>query len=391
MKYSTTENLLTLWLEGRVDSANAAAVEKEIETIRTENPTEGLELDLEDLEYISSAGLRIILRLRKAVPLLKLVNVSPAIYDIFEMTGFTELMTVERAYRKLSMEGLTFIAGGSNGKVYRLDDDTIIKVYRDANALPDIQRERELARKAFIMGIPTAIPYDVVKVGDSYGSVFELLNAKSLSALMNDEPENFEKYVQIYAGLLRTLHATRMKPGELPDMRDTALKWAKFLRGHLPEESFDKLMSLVEAVPEDDRMLHGDFHIRNVMMQNGEALIIDMDTLCVGDPVFEFGTVYLACIGFTELSDDEFNPFLGISNAAAAKVWDRTLELYFDGKSSEAIRRNEDRAKIVGYTRLMRRTIKRVGYDDPEGSRIIENCKKNLIELLRNVDSLPFE
>ena len=391
MKYSANENLLTLWLAGRIDSANAAAVEKEIETIRSENPSEGLVLDLEELEYISSAGLRIILRLRKAVPLLKLVNVSPEIYDIFDMTGFTELMTVERAYRKLSMEGLTFIAGGSNGKVYRLDDDTIIKVYRDANALPDIQRERELARKAFIMGIPTAIPYDVVKVGDSYGSVFELLNAKSLSALMNDEPENFEKYVRIYAGLLQTLHATRMKPGELSDMRDTALKWARFLRGHLPEESFEKLLSLVEALPENDRLLHGDFHIGNVMMQNGEALIIDMDTLCVGDPVFEFGTVYLACIGFTELSDDEFNPFLGISNAAAAKVWDRTLELYFAGKSSEAIRRNEERAKIVGYTRLMRRTIKRVGYEDPEGSRIIENCKKNLIELLRNVDSLPFE
>lgn len=391
MKFLTNDNLLTLWLTGRIDSANASEVEKEIEQIRADNPAEGLVLDLEELDYISSAGLRIILRLRKAVPLLKLINVSSEVYDVFDMTGFTEMVTIEKAYRKLSMDGLTYMASGSNGKVYRLDEDTIIKVYRDANALPDIHRERELARKAFVLGIPTAIPYDVVRVGDSYGSVFELLNAKSLSALINDEPENFEKYVQIYAELLRTLHSTRMKPGELPDMRDTALKWARYLKGHLPDETFEKLEGLIEAMPEDDRMLHGDFHIRNVMMQDGEALIIDMDTLCMGDPVFEFGTVFLACIGFTELSKDEFNSFMGLPKAAAAKVWDRTLELYFEGKSSEVISRNVARAKVIGYTRLMRRTIKRIGYDDPEGGKIIENCKNNLIELLNSVDSLCFE
>lgn len=391
MRFSTADNLLTLWLAGRIDSAGAAAVENEIERIRAANPSERLVLDLEDLTYISSAGLRIILRLRRAVPLLRLINVSSEIYDIFEMTGFTELMTIEKAYRELSLDGLTYMAGGSNGKVYRLDDETIIKVYRDVNALPDIQREQELARKAFIMGIPTAIPYDVVKVGDAYGSVFELLNAQPLSTLMNNEPENIDKYIQIYVELLRTLHTTRIKPGDLPDMRDTALKWAKYLKGHLPDESFEKLKALLEAMPNDDRMLHGDCHIKNVMMQNGEALLIDMDTLCVGDPVFEFGTIFLACIGFTELSNEEFNSFMGLSNAAAAKVWDRTLELYFQGKSSEVIRRNTDRAKVIGYTRLMRRTIRRIGYDDPEGRSTIENCKKNLIELLRNIDSLSFE
>ena len=45
---------------------------------------------------------------------------------------------------------------------------------------------------------------------------------------------------------------------------------------------------------------------------------------------------------------------------------------------------------IVGYARLMRRTIKRIGFDDPEGKRIIDNCKNHLSELLGKVDMLDF-
>ena len=120
-------------------------------------------MDSENLEYISSAGLRVILRLKKAEPSLKVINVSADVYEIFDITGFTEIITIEKAYRKLSVEGCEAIGKGANGTVYRLDPDTIIKVYHNADALADIHRERELARRAFVLGIPTAIPYDVVK------------------------------------------------------------------------------------------------------------------------------------------------------------------------------------------------------------------------------------
>ena len=45
---------------------------------------------------------------------------------------------------------------------------------------------------------------------------------------------------------------------------------------------------------------------------------------------------------------------------------------------------------IIGYTRLMRRTIRRVGYESEEGRAIIDNCKKKLGELLGRVDTLCF-
>lgn len=96
---------LTLPLSGRVDSANAAAVEAELMQALGAKPHSSLTLDCETLDYISSAGLRVVLRLRKQEPELRLTNVSPEVYEILSMTGFTEMMPVERAYRRLSIDG----------------------------------------------------------------------------------------------------------------------------------------------------------------------------------------------------------------------------------------------------------------------------------------------
>lgn len=390
MKAKSENGIVTIYLEGRVDSSNAQAVENELNTARASMPGGNLVLDLEKLEYISSAGLRVILRTRKAEPALKLIGVNPEVYEIFDMTGFTEMMTIEKAYRRMSVEGCEIIGRGSNGIVYRLDPDTIIKVYRNSDALPEIHRERELARKAFTMDIPTAIPYDVVKVGDSYGSVFELLSAKSFSKLIKADPDDMDKYVKLYVELLKKLHSTHVEPGVMPDEKSVVLGWAKFLKDYLPEAEYNKLCSLIEAVPACDTMLHGDYHTNNVMMQNGEVLLIDMDTLCLGHPVFEFASIFLAYVGFGELDHSITQGFMGLPYELTVRIWRKTLEQYFETTDDDAIRVYEDKAKLIGYTRLMRRTIRRIGFDDPAGAATIENCRKNISELLARVDTLTF-
>ena len=299
VKCRIEDGVLTVALSGKIDSGNAPDVEGAV-TEAALAPHTSCVIDAEELEYVSSAGLRIFLRMKKSSPDLKIVNASSEVYDILDMTGFTEMMTVEKAYRRLSVEGCEVIGQGANGKVYRLDPETIIKVYLDPDSLPDIQRERDLARRAFVLGIPTAIPYDVVKVGGGYGSVFELLNAKSIAKLIDADPEGFDGYVEQYVDLLKKIHSTVVKAEDMPSMRDVALRWANDLAPYLPESAGAKLVSLVEAVPEDLHMMHGDYHVKNVMVQNGEALLIDMDTLCHGHPVFELASMFNAYLGFSE-------------------------------------------------------------------------------------------
>ena len=94
-----------------------------------------------------------ILRLTQEVEDTVLINVNSELYNILDLTGFTEMMEVHRAYRVLSVEGCEVIGQGANGKIYRIDADTILKVYYDEDALPEIDRSRELSRLAFISGI----------------------------------------------------------------------------------------------------------------------------------------------------------------------------------------------------------------------------------------------
>jgi len=299
-------------------------------------------------------------------------------------------MKVEKAYRRLSVDGCEVIGQGANGKVYRIDPDTIIKVYLNPDSLPDIHRERELARRAFVLGIPTAIPYDVVKVGDGYGSVFELLNAKSFAKLIKAEPERLDEYVAMYVDLLKKIHSTVVKEDDMPSMRDVAIGWAKFLIDYLPEATSSKLVSLVEAVPEDLHMMHGDYHIKNVMLQNGEVLLIDMDTLCHGHPIFELASMFNAYCGFSELDHSISSSFLGIPHETAVEIWQKSLPLYLGTNDKERVADVERKAMIIGYTRLMRRSIRRGGLENDASRAEIEVYKNHIIELVDKVDSLLF-
>ena len=374
MKTNLNEKTLTIYLEGRIDSNNAADIEKEIDGIIEENDFESLVLDADKLDYISSAGLRIILRLKKANDSLKIINVSSEVYEIFEMTGFSEIMDVEKAFRKLSIEGCEIIGQGANGKVYRIDPETIIKVYNDPDSLPDIKRERELARKAFVLGIPTAIPYDVVRVGDGYGSVFELLNAKSFAKLIDEDPDNKDEIIERYIDLLNTIHGTEVNDGDLPDMKDVALGWATDLVDELPGDYGQKLVDQIENIPRNNHMMHGDYHIKNVMMQNDEALLIDMDTICVGDPVFELASMFNAYVGFGSCQASNVEDFLGLPYATTNYIWDKCLELYCKDKTEEEMNVLKAKAEMIGYARILRRTLRRDR--DPE---LIDFCKKQIM------------
>lgn len=90
------ENVITLNVRGRLDTTTAPALEAAV----SENvgACEQLILDFAGLEYISSAGLRVILKAQKAMSAkggMKLLHVNETIMEIFEITGFSDILTIE--------------------------------------------------------------------------------------------------------------------------------------------------------------------------------------------------------------------------------------------------------------------------------------------------------
>ena len=386
--YRIDKDLLYIAVEGRVDASNAADAEKKIFEIKHANADKHVVMDADNLEYISSAGLRVILKLRKEEPKLAIINVNPDVYEVFDMTGFTDMVTIEKAYPRMSVEGCEFIAKGANGAVYRYDNETILKTYFAKDALPEIKQERENARRAFVLGINTAIPYGIVRVGESYGTVTELLNAISVTKLICENPDDLSVPVKYYIDMLKSIHGVEVEDGEVPDMKETALAWANFVSDHIPEEQGKKLRALIEAVPKRNTLMHGDYHTNNIMVQNGEPLLIDMDTLCMGHPVFELGSMYNAFVGYSELDHQNMKDFFGYSFETAGKFWNMALKMYLGTEDEAVCRSVMEKAMIIGYTRILRRSIRRP--HEADSAAKIARSKEMLAELLSRVDSLEF-
>ena len=93
----TVEGEKTIFtLEGRMDTVTAPELEKELKA--SLDGVKELTLDFEKLDYISSAGLRVLLSTQKVMNkqgALKIIHVNDTIMEIFEVTGFTDILTIE--------------------------------------------------------------------------------------------------------------------------------------------------------------------------------------------------------------------------------------------------------------------------------------------------------
>lgn len=372
----------------KIDSTNINLVE---ERLRNEllNYKGNVIIDCDELEYISSAGLRIILKIKKDYPNTKIINCNQEVYDIFEMTGFTEVIDIEKGYRKISVDNCEIIGEGAYGVVYRLDLDTIVKVYKNHDSINDIIKERDKAKKAFILGIPTAISYDIVKVGDLYGSVFEMLNAKSFAQLLN-EGESINKLVKQSVEILKLIHNTENPYSDLPNKKIEAINWANDCYKYLPKEIGKKLIKMMEEIPDRNTIIHGDFHVKNIMHLEKENLLIDMETVAFGHPIFELACSYSIYEGFECLDPKNPEKFLGISQKQCRKFIDLTFKYYFDELEDRDIELIKNKVKIICYTRLLRRQLKHFGIDNKEAKPAIDFCINYLIENVNKVDNLYF-
>lgn len=331
---SLTDACLTIFLGQRIDTATAPEVEAGIDRLLDPLGAEVKQvvIDCRDLEFISSTGLRILLKLQKRMGNLEVTNVTPEVYNVFDMTGFTRIMTVRRTLRHVSIAGCPEIGRGGVGVIYRLTPDSIIKVFVPESDITLIDRERTMAKESFVLGMPTAIPFDTVWVEEtgSYGLIFELINAKTLSATIKADPEHIATYGRTLGRMMRDMHAIHVPAGTLPVARELYAKDLCHLARHFSPEQVEILRHLQEAIPEGNSLLHNDCHPKNVMMSGAagheEPILIDMGEVSRGHPLIDLSHTYSSL----HIAEPDFEPIIGFSRSLAEPCWRALLAGYFD-------------------------------------------------------------
>ena len=391
MKSHLENDKIILELEGRIDSMNASAVEKEIFDIIGDYDGRTPEFNAAKLDYISSAGLRVLMKVcKKYKEKLKVSEASPEVYDIFETTGFNSFMDVEKRLREISVEGCDVIGEGGNGIVYRLNPETIVKVYYgERNSIEKIKRSQEATRDAFLHGVPTTIAFDMVKVGDSYGVVYEMINAKSLVEEINEHPDKLDFYGNMIADTLIKMHSTEFKKGDLPDSKANCRNDidATVEAGYFTKEEADRVYKLVDDIPERCSFVHQDFHPGNMMLQDGEIVLIDVDDSGIGHPIFDLSAMYLVYVvaaksGWTKKHQ-------GLGGKEFLRLWDIIVKKYFGTEDPDKLK-EIDRI-LDGYTKI--KYIRSLA-TSPRVPRIlrgplVKSAKKKFFKTIDTLHAIP--
>lgn len=380
MKYELKNETLTIFFEGEFNSANAQTLDDEVSKIVSENTFKNLILDFDNLTFISSAGLRVVLKLKQKYPNTSLINANLQVYDILQMTGFTSMMSVSKALRKIELGNAEVIGDGFFSTVYRLNKDTIVKVFNRTSDPGQIERELKLAKEAFVLGIPTAISFDVVRVGDKLGVCFEMLDCMSLKTAILTHRKNYKEYLNQYAALLKKINTTECLNPAIPEIKKHYLDKVEYIKPFLDKKYFDKAKTLVSNIPDRKTFVHGDCHFKNIMVQKDELLLIDMDTLSVGHPIFELAAIYAPYCAFNEDDPGNSEKFFGIKDEDAVQLYNALIDLYF-GKDDPVIK---DKIRLLAYIHMV--WWNRV--NEPSNDKRLEGCRSRLYALLDKYDDL---
>ncbi len=336
---------LILSLQGRLDHDTAPTLTQVVDH-QLDGVTE-LVLDFDGLEHVSSLGLRVLLAAQKRMHAihgsLVVRNVNPAIATVFEITGFDRILEYERKPRRLSIDGLELIAKGGNGECFRVDDETVLKLYFDHIDDASASREKRLAKKAFVAGVPTAISYEVVVCGTRRGVLYEMINADTLSKYIERHVERLEAVVDHYVGFCRQIHSIVPDQGAFPDAIDIAC-------GHV--EACDlfnagqrsAILDRLHRVERRSTLIHWDLHPGNIMMQGDVPCLIDMGDMATGTPYFDLGPIRQILQFHSETGLCQ--KIIGLDNGIARRVWPLFVARYFNNPPPDELAAIEENIRF---------------------------------------------
>ena len=130
--------------------------------------------------------------------------------------------------------------------------------------------------------------------------------------------------------------------------------------------------------------------MKNVMLSDDTEILIDMDTLSMGDPVFEFAGLFMAYVAFNEDDPDDPIKFLGIDVPTCRKIYNGILNRYLNG-DAQRIRSFKDKAALMGYVRFMNVLVMEHNLETPIRRTQIARATSQICALAESVQSLALE
>ena len=174
---------------------------------------------------------------------------------------------------------------GNTAEIFEYDHGRVCKFFFEGYPQQYIEHEYQNAKEVFGLKLKTPEPFGLVTINQRKGIIYERVDGKSLSGHLknNSIDETLDVFTQIHQEWLRH-HSNNV------------LSYKEYLSILVSSKSIEhkKLMEEIYALPDDDCILHGDFHPDNVLVRlsDGVPIVIDFMNVCYGPALYDIARTF---------------------------------------------------------------------------------------------------
>lgn len=238
--------------------------------------------------------------------------------------------------REINLDEWTLLGEGGNGKTYvnSQEPDRVLKINRSGlNSLEAVGREYEVSRAVNAMGVSSPAMHEMVKVGEAYATVSELVrNKKSLARICADDPSRIGEMARLLASEGLKMHSTPCDTSFFPSRRQQLSKAFEKVR-FIGRRCRSALKAFAETIPDATTCVHGDFNMGNLILSGDKPYWIDLDRFAYGNPMFDIGHFYMICRVYAPMR--QVQDIFHLTEAQLGLFWDAFAKAY-TGKEDHA-------------------------------------------------------
>lgn len=338
LRYYNNDDYKTLliFLPERLDNLNIPEIEKAIFEIIESNDFEKIIIEASELNYISSIGIRLLIKLAKKEKNLEVVRVTPDIMNLFTRVGLDTIIPIFSSDKVIYAKGLKVIYETEKFTIYELEKGKALKVVKNNNERNNAINEKNFLKRAFLLGVPTLVPYDYVRtLNGKYGVVYEMPKATSFETLLN-EGKDENNLVSEFVENLKAIHSIEVPESiKLYKPYKTSLKILEE-NEIINNEEKEKLIEFYKKLAPKKGFLHNDLDFRNIIKtKDGENLFIHITGFVAGHPIYDFANLYSNYYLFPEGNLEKYNSIFKLEPSKAKKLIKEVLKSYYELNDEE--------------------------------------------------------
>ena len=187
------------------------------------------------------------------------------------------------------------IAYGRTADIYAWEEGTILKLFHNWFDLEGIKFEAQMARAVHASGLPVPAVGEIVQVNGRNGLIYERVTGLAMGELLSRKPWMLLRYARQLAALHVEMHTNPIQL-DIPAQRQRLTRKINQAKA-LPADLKAKTLAALHALPDGDRVCHGDFHPGNVLVTQQEEVVIDWIDASRGNPLADVARTTIIALG----------------------------------------------------------------------------------------------